>query len=44
MRADPEGEPAAESRAAADRDPQSRLNISFEEAQKVIEDYTAAPV
>ena len=38
------GEPAAESRAAAGRDPQSRLNISFEEAQKVIEDYSGTGI
>ena len=34
----------AENRAAAGRDPQSRLNISFEEAQKVIEDYSGTGI
>ena len=38
------GPAAAESRTAAGRDPQSRLNISFEEAQKVIEDYSGTGI
>ena len=44
MGAGPAGESAAESRTAAGRDPQSRLNISFEEAQKVIEDYSGTGI
>lgn len=44
MGAVPAGESAAGSRTAAGRDPQSRLNISFEEAQKVIEDYSGTGI
>lgn len=40
----PGGRTCRRKRVAAGRDPQSRLNISFEEAQKVIEDYSGTGI